>query len=187
MVDLFGRRALSAVLQPRRRLVRAVLGSVLLLALAGCAGSQAWRIVPPPVVPDQTADIPFDNVLPDGLYWGEGILTQGSGELVFVLSKARFGAFCQAWAAAQGLGEECLNDYYVEPAAPAVATIADDTPVTVADLTDPAVSYAVDARTVRLLLAGGPADRSGFEWTPFPFLVTLESGVVTRAEQLWVP
>jgi hypothetical protein len=155
--------------------------------MSSCASRADWEQVAAPVLPEQTADVPFDGPLPDGRYWGEVTVIHGRDTVAFVLAKARFGEFCHAWAAAQALGEECLNDYYVEESPSVVVALTGDVTVSLAEITDPSVSYQVRPATLEALLEGASGLHPGYEWTPFPFLLRIESGELVSADQVWVP
>mgnify|MGYP000191479277 FL=1 len=82
--------------------------------VAGCgaqetspSGKPVWRQTVSPVVNEETHDLPDSDSEPlqDGNYWAEIARVQKSGDIIFQLYKARFGATCIAWAKENGLEE----------------------------------------------------------------------------------
>ena len=162
------------------------------LAASACGDDDpdtTWAQVEAPSVVDQTDDVVVvEGTLADGRYWGTVALVSGSGEVVFRVVKARFGAFCEAWAADQGREMGCPNDYDVETFPDAHAALADDAAVTVAVPDGPGTNLTITASRLEALIAGAPGDvPSGYTWVPFPFVVRVDDGYVVDAQQFWVP
>jgi len=125
-----------------------------------------------------------DDAVADGRYWG----TIVKDTFTFDLDIARFGATCEEWAAARGMQESCPNDYAVEDVDGPQVALADDARVSVAAPSGPGTSWWIDGATFTRIAGGDTVGvPAGYSWTPFPFVVTVENGSVTTAEQLWVP
>lgn len=163
--------------------------AALLLACGADAPTATWEHVPAPAVVDQTDDVVVvDGKLADGTYWGTAARVSGSDEVVFRVTKARFGAFCEAWAAEQGRAQGCLNDYDVESDPAALAAVADGAAVSVAEPEGPGTNRSINPSTLSHLLAGdNAAAPTDYLFVPFPFIVVVEDGVVVEAQQFWVP
>ncbi len=141
----------------------------------------------PPTVPEATTEIPADNNLPDGVYYGVARTGEAPG-VVMEMTQLLTGAACVAWA--ERTGESCDNDYAVVGDPQAYRPVPDDAFVTVARADGPGTSYRIDvAELLRLVQGETPAAAApaGYTWTPFPFIITLEGGRITRLEQWWVP
>jgi len=167
--------------------------AVLVALLAPACGDDdpdaTWAQVTAPSVVDQTDDVVVvDGTLADGTYWGTVARVSGTGEVVFRVVKARFGTFCEAWAAERGRATGCLNDYDVETYPDAHAALADDAAVTVAVPDAPGTNLVITPSRLGSLLTGevgeGP---TGYAWVPFPFVVRVDGGYVVDAQQFWVP
>lgn len=161
-------------------------------ALIACGADEptaTWQRVPAPTVADQTDDVTAAaGTLDNGTYWATVGLVSGTRDVVFQVRKARFGAFCHAWAAEQGRPEGCLNDYDVEPFPTAFVALDDDAAVTVAQPEGPGTNRSITPATLRALLAGDATTApDDYTWTPFPFLVVVDDGAVLDAQQFWVP
>ena len=146
------------------------------------------RVDPPTVAGDQTDDFSTDGPLRDGSYW---VLYNGSdGATPFVtLYVAYFGDACVA--AAAEFGDECLNDVFVRPDPTRDVLdvpFADDVTITVADVRS-GDSYLVDGAELVLASTGTPAASApdGFQYTPFPYVMTVTDGEIVRFEQVWTP
>jgi hypothetical protein len=160
--------------------------------LAACASQNPqsmWAQVDPPTVADETDDVTVDKgTLADGTYWATIAPVSGSSEVVFRTLKARFGDACYAWAKENGIEDGCLNDYHVEEWPDAHVALDTSAAVTVAQADGPGTSFSINAKTLRRLAFDESVDAPGnYAWTPFPFLVTVTNGKVTRAQQYWVP
>lgn len=154
-------------------------------ACGGTSSTSLWSPAQPPVVESATDSVePGTRSLADGRYWGT--LTQGGN--AFDLGIARFGTTCEEWAATRGMENGCANDYAVEEIDTTSVALSDNARVSVADPSGPGTSWWIDVATLRAAVAGDITDApEGWSWTPFPFVVTVESGSVTMAEQHWVP
>lgn len=165
---------------------------------ASCGAQEAspssatkWRQTVSPVVIDETHDLPDSDSesLQDGKYWAEIARVQKTGDIIFQLYKARFGATCIAWAKENGLEEGCLNDYSVENnSGNFFVGFSQNARVSVAQQDMPGKSYRITQETLRAAMQGqvkgSPQD---YEWVPFPFLVHVANKEVVSAEQFWVP
>ncbi len=150
-----------------------------------------WRQTVSPVVNEETHDLPNSDSEPlqDGNYWAEIARVQKSGDIIFQLYKARFGATCIAWAKENGLEESCMNDYSVENAFENYFVgFSENARVSVAQQDMPGKSYRITQADLRAAMEGkvesAPQD---YEWVPFPFLVHVVNKEVVSAEQFWVP
>jgi hypothetical protein len=115
-------------------------------------------------------------------------VVSGAADIVFRVTRVRFGEACLAWAAEMLREDACLNDYGVEEYPEAFVSISPLARVSVAKPEGPGENLLVDATTLRHLVLGDmPALPDGYFWVPFPFVVTVEDGAVTAAHQLWVP
>jgi heat shock protein HslJ len=148
--------------------------------------------VPPPSVPGTTDDPPA-GALGAGSYWAE--LTGLSGTTgTFNLYKAYFGQDCIDRFAGDP-AEHCLNDHDVEPGVLvpvtvdlAVATITVSAPAP--DAQGTIGQYRVSLAELGRLLAGQPpavGAPDGYAYVPFNYLLTVRSGLVTAAEQVFTP
>ena len=132
--------------------------------------------------------IPVDRVLPDGRYWGTLHEVLGSGDVVFDITRARFGAECETWAKEQGMQEGCANDYAVDTSTRQFLKAGDVEWVSIADPAGPGRSYRVSLSTLTKLVRHEQVDvPAGFSWTDFPFIVTVEDGRTVGIDQYWVP
>lgn len=170
-------------------MVIAVLAAVAAPACGDDDPGATWARVAAPVVVDQTDDVVVvDGKLADGTYWGTAARVSGTDEVVFRVTKARFGAFCEAWAAEQGRVPGCLNDYDVESDPAALAAVADGAAVSVAEPRGPGTNRSINPSTLSDLLAGEDAAApTDYLFVPFPFIVVVEDGLVVDAQQFWVP
>ncbi|MFM8626048.1 MAG: hypothetical protein ACKOCC_03765 [Actinomycetota bacterium] len=157
----------------------------LMSACGGTSTTALWSPAKPPVVESATDPVePGTRSLPDGRYWGT--LTPSGN--AFDLGIARFGATCEEWAATRGMENGCANDYAVEEIDTPPVAFSDDARVSVAALSGPGTNWWIDVATLQAAVAGDITDvPEGWSWTPFPFVVTVENGSVTMAEQHWVP
>ena len=165
---------------------------------ASCGAQEAspssatkWRQTVSPVINDETHDLPDSDSesLQDGKYWAEIARVQKTGDIIFQLYKARFGATCIAWAKENGLEEGCLDDYSVENnSGNFFVGFSQNARVSVAQQDMPGKSYRITQETLRAAMQGqvkeSPQD---YEWVPFPFLVHVANKEVVSAEQFWVP
>jgi hypothetical protein len=170
-----------------------VLAGVALLT-ACTAGSVApapkpsWEITASPQVTVTDEVRVVGNDLADGTYWASVSSVSGSGDLVFNVTRVRFGEVCLAWAAEMLRDDACLNDYGVEEYPEAFVSVSPLARVSVATPDGPGRNLRVDTATLRLLLVGdAPPLPDGYFWVPFPFIVTVEDATVVEAHQLWVP
>lgn len=159
---------------------------------ASCAGSNAgssWETVTPPTVADSTDEVvTTDGTLADGRYWASLSRVSGSDDLVFTVARAWFGDACTIWAAERGMDQGCMNDYAVDDVDTALVAISPDAAVSVAAQMGPGTNYAITVETLDGLVAGTAVSPiAAYQWTGFPFVVTVADGVVTDADQLWVP
>lgn len=132
--------------------------------------------------------IPVDRVLPDGRYWATLHEVLGSGEVVFDVTMARFGATCEKWAAENGMEAGCPNDYFVDDVTRQFLLAGDVQWVSVARPEGPGSSYRVSLETLTKLVRHEQVDvPAGYEWTAFPFIVSVEDGRTVGIDQYWVP
>lgn len=182
------RRSVSAVA------LFCLLGSIAVTA-SGCSKeppAASWAKVASPVVKTATNDVTVDNgTLADGTYWATIALASGSGDIVFRVLKARFGATCTKWAKDNGMTDACMDDYNVESYPDAYASLDNRAEVSVAKPDGPGTSYSINVDTLKALMHGditeGGDVPAGYSWVPFPFVVTVTNGYVTTAAQYWVP
>lgn len=165
-----------------------------LLVLASCGTEQSTRsewtetVSPAPVTGESADPIPVDRVLPDGRYWATAHEVLGDDDIVFTVTKARFGATCEEWASEQGLTEGCTNDYAIDDGTSQMIAVDDVEWVTVADPEGPGRSYRIEYDTLVDLVRGSQVDMpAGRTWTPFPFVLEIADGTVTSVDQYWVP
>jgi len=173
----------------------AVLGA---MAFTSCGAQETspqsapqWKAASVPTVKGETHALPNSLMDPlnDGTYWAEIARIQKSGDVIFQLYKARFGATCTAWAKENGIEEGCLDDYSVENSYQRfVVGLAKNARISVAQQDMPGKSYRISQTELRGVMQGhleGAAQ--GYAWTPFPFLVHVANKEVVSAEQYWVP
>ncbi len=145
--------------------------------------------VAPPTLPSGHTDaVGAAGVLADGVYW----VQYNGGEKFtpdITVLQAFFGAECES--AATAAGEECLDGIFT-PSDPS-REIADlpfhaDVHLTVADSSTQR-SYWITPDELVTIRASSPSDGApaGFGFTPFPFLMTVVGGEITRFEQFWTP
>lgn len=154
------------------------------------SGPGFYEQVPPPTAPSGHTD-PFvsSGPLTDGYYW----VQYNGGETMtpdITVMQAFFGAECESEAAA--VGDECYNDIFVkgDPSRDLDdLAFADDVYLTVADQVLVGKSYFVTPDELRTIRSGSPSDGApdDFSFAGFPWLMTVEGGVITQFEQLWVP
>lgn len=166
--------------------------AAVLLAATACGDDPSqptWERTASPTVVDQTDDVVVvDGTLADGTYWSTVARVSGTGDLVFRVVKARFGEFCEAWAAERGRDMGCLNDYEVDTYPDAHVAMAATAMVSVAVADGPGTNLAITASTLEQLLAGTSPDHPAeYDWTAFPFLVQVRDGFVIDAQQFWIP
>jgi len=180
----------------KRRLLVAVISGAVLLAACGVqetslSNATQWRSTASPVAKNETHDLPASDLetLQDGTYWAEISRIQKSGDIIFQLYKARFGATCTAWAKENGLEEGCLNDYSVESGYQTfVVDLSAKARISVAQQDMPGMSYRISQAELRAAMEGrSQSVPQGYEWVPFPFLVHVANKEVVSAEQFWVP
>lgn len=178
-----------------RRSAAALVALVAAVALlAACAGDDAevlrpYDKAPVPGVPDRTQPIEPAWVdsqigLADGQYWAENAVAD-AGRIVFTVVQVFFGPTCEAELGA----ENCMNDYGVltEPTGDLPADPAALRIVSVA--AEDQRNFSVPGTELMRLVSGeaptgAPTD---YEYTPFPFLLTVSGGSVVEARQIWVP
>ncbi|MCE9621161.1 MAG: hypothetical protein K8R99_02325 [Actinomycetia bacterium] len=142
-----------------------------------------------PNVPGGHTD-PFasSGVLGNGVYW-----VQYNGGETFTpditVYQAFFGQECidQATAA----GDECLNDIFVlDSPSRDIADLpfADGVHLTIA-ASDTQLSYWITPDELRTIRASSPSVDNAPDgvFVPFPFLMTVENGKITKFEQVWTP
>lgn len=166
------------------------------LALTACGGDEGPGTVklydraPVPGVPDRTAVISPEasTLAPDGEYWAElsGWRDAATPTFDFLLTQAFFADAC-----AEVLGSaECPNDFGTldEPSATVTVKVADVGSVTV--VSDNRQNFAVTPQELVILAGGQPPSEGapeGFEYVPFPFLLTVRDGKIVSAHQIWLP
>jgi hypothetical protein len=153
-------------------------------------GPGFYEQVAPPVAPTGHTD-PFapSGVLGDGYYF----VQYNGGETQtpdITVVQAFFGAECVTEAEADG--DECLNDIYVrvDPSRDIdTLPFAGNVYLTVADSSQPGISYFITPDELRTIRAGSPSEGApdGYSFAGFPWLMTVEGGEITKFEQLWVP
>jgi len=173
-----------------------IAGAVLLASvLVGCssvsvdpAAKPSWKRVPPPQV-SVTDEVRLDGIeLEDGTYWASVAPVSGDANIVFRVTRVRFGEACERWATEMLREDACLNDYGVEEYPEAFVAISPYARVSVAMPAAPGENLLVDAATLRHMVSRDVIVLpEGYEWVPFPFVVTVEAGVVAEAHQFWVP
>lgn len=146
-----------------------------------------YALAGPPAVPESTLEIPADNDLADGVYYGVARVGEAPG-VVMELTQLFTGEACRTWGAVSG--DPCDNDYGVDGDPQAFRPLPSGATVTVARSDAPGTSYRIDAAELTRLVGGEPPAAgapAGFAYTPFAFIVTIADGEVTRAEQWWTP
>jgi len=184
---------------PRCRLSGAVARGAVLVGVAvllvACgdgsvspAAKPSWEQTPPPQV-TVTDEVRVDgSALADGTYWAHVSAVSGIDDIIFKVTRVRFGEACLTWAAEMLREDACLNDYGVEEYPEAFVSIGALARVSVAVPDGPGRNLRVDTATLRRLVLGDmPALPNGYFWVPFPFIVTVEDAIVVEAHQLWVP
>lgn len=166
--------------------------AALVVVLAACGGETPpeWSIIQPRLnLGGETADpVPVDRVLPDGRYWATAHEVLGSDDIAFRVTKARFGATCGAWARINGMQEGCPNDYAVDETGAQMLHADDVDWVSVASSEGPGTSYRIRYSTLEKFVRNEQVDHPpGYEWAGFPFVLTVEDGIVTGIDQYWVP
>lgn len=151
--------------------------------------SASWEEIAPPIIEGETDPVVTrGNTLVDGYYWASVQSVSGSGDLVFEVAQVRFGTACEEWAASLGGTVECTNDYGVQDVPSALVSMANDAEISVASMSGPGTNYSIDAPTLIGLVAGTVTSPiADFTWTPFPFVIVVDAGMVTTAHQFWVP
>lgn len=179
----------------------AVLPAAMVLALVACGDDgvrtvQPYDRAPVPAVPDRTQPIERTSVAVDGSlqpstadgdYWAEAIAV-GSGRpfIMFDLSQAVFSQTCIEEFGA----EACEDEYAVIPEPHGTISQLWDTLQSVTVVTKDRQNYAVPGAELASLIGGNapsadaPAD---YEYVAYPFLVTVRSGAIIEAHQIWVP
>lgn len=152
------------------------------------APKPSWEITASPqvTVTDEVRVVGAD--LADGTYWAGVSSVSGSDDIVFNVTRVRFGEACLAWAAEMLRDDACLNDYGVEEYPEAFVSISPLARVSVATPDGPGRNLRIDTTTLRRLISGDTFPLpDGYFWVPFPFVVTVEDATVVEAHQLWVP
>jgi hypothetical protein len=142
-----------------------------------------------PILPtDHTPPVPASGPLPDGTYW---VVYNGGDQATpdVDVYQAFFGDACVAEAAAKG--DECLDDYYVlDTPTQNITTMpfSDDVVITVSDESTQKSYFVTPGELVKIRAgspsAGAPA---GYHYVPFPYLMRVRSGKITRFRQVWTP
>ena len=173
----------------RRVALVAVVGA---LALAACSGDSEAKVqpydhAPVPAVPDHTHEVLASGTPADGDYWApDAVADTTSGTINFGLVQAFFGPMCTAELGA----EQCDGDMGVrpEPSITWTASAANLTSISV--VAENRQNYAVPGSELVSLLAGDPPGSrapEGFALQQYPYLITIEAGVVTEVHQIWMP
>ena len=82
----------------------------------------------------------------------------------------------------------CPNDYLVDEVTRQFLLAGDVKWVSVARPEGPGSSYRVSLQTLTKLVRHEQVDvPAGYEWTAFPFIVTVEDGRTVGIDQYWVP
>ena len=176
----------------------------LTVSLAACGGDGTEKVplyatTAPAPVPQQTSAInpawveasgeTLGNTVASGVYWAT-VGSVGVGVEPFVefdLSQAFFGDACLAQF---GDPDACVNDIGVqaEPHGllPALRSTLQVVTVVGADQRN----FAITADELIALVSGErPAAEApdGYQFAPFPFVVTVAGGTITAARQIWTP
>lgn len=161
-----------------------------------------WEVVPSATMSSTTQDVPYQqgmesDIPPDGEYWGTLQVLHGSDAPTAVaeLVKLYSGDACYEYAEMTGQAPEdmCTNDFGVVDYPRAIVTIADDAFVSVITETGseswPTESYVISAADVSKLVMKAAVDNqpAAYDYIPYPYLFTITDGIVTRAEQVWIP
>lgn len=152
------------------------------------AGAESWTKVAPPTIEGSTDAVTTTGAAPEnGTYWGIIGGKPLGATATFTLQRIYFGAACEEYAA-RTKGVQCMSSYTVQEKPSAVVSLTADALVSVASPDHPGESWSVSVADLLGLAYGSatsPVD--GYWWAPFPFVVTVENGVATRAEQFWIP
>jgi len=149
--------------------------------------------VPPPSVPDVSAEVRADNIHPDGVYYAT--VTEGgdpppaTGEVVFELVQLFRGDKCTAHFGADD-EDACVNDYGVDTDPTAtIAVPLKDQYITVADAITQKSLQITGAELYSLIHGDEPSAGApeGYTYVGFGFFLTISGGKVTRLEQWWTP
>jgi hypothetical protein len=166
------------------------------------SATSSWKVVPSAKMPSTTQDVPYQEgmeskVPTDGQYWGFMSIIHGSSTpaAVATLVKLYAGEACYEYAEQtfQAPEDMCTNDYGVVDYPRALATLANDAYVSV--ITEygseswPTESYEISASDLQKFVNDEPVEGkpSKYDYVPYPYLLTITDGKVTRAEQVWVP
>ncbi len=155
------------------------------------AGEYATAAVP--TMPAQTAKVPADNSLPDGVYYatvGEsGDPPPAAGAVVFEIVQLFRGNACTAHFGSDD-PDACSDDYGVETNPTTVRQIAlTNQYITIADAATQD-SYRVSGAELYKLIQGDTPSAGapdGYLYSAFGYLLTVKGGKVTRLEQWWTP
>lgn len=177
-----------------RRTIPGLLLLSLAAPLAACvpdaypASETVWAVTTAPVL-DESDPVEVDaGRLRDGTYWADVSALSGTDAVVFHVTRVRFGAACERWAAEMLRENGCLNDYGVEDHPSAHVALDPRADVSLADPSGPGRNFSVDAAVLTDLVRGEPSPTpAGYAWVPFPFVLGVRGGVVVAAHQLWVP
>ena len=132
--------------------------------------------------------LPIIEPLVDGIYEADAVaLNDPSGSITFALYQVLYGDACTA---VYGTDEDsCLDGYGITGGGTTTAPF-DMTNGTVTVITPLTIeSYSIDIAEFQRLLAGRPAATDApvdFQYTPFPFTVTVRDGIVVAADQHYV-
>lgn len=153
------------------------------------AGHELYDRVDSPNVPGGHTDaFASSGVLGNGVYW-----VQYNGGETFTpditVLQAYFGQECIDMATTAG--DECLNGIFVpnDPSRDiADLPFANNVFLTVADGCDQ-LSYWITPDELREIRSGSPSvdDAPGCVYSSFAYLMTVESGQITKFEQVWTP
>ncbi len=170
----------------------ALVAAVVICALVACGGEteakvQPYDRAPVPSVPDHTHPVATTGAQADGDYWATATgddITAGAVE--FTLVQVFFGTACIAALGA----DQCDGEMGVQPdpSVTLTAPVADLLSVSVAAANRQ--NYAVPGSELLSLVGGNPPGArapADYTYQQFPFLVTVEGGVVTEAHQIWMP
>ena len=180
----------------RSSAVRGAIGLITCATLFACGSSDepsgstdSWDTVAAPVVVDSTDEVVVtDGTLADGRYWATLSRVSGTNDLVFTVARAWFGPACEKWAAERGMTEGCANDYAVDDIDTALVAMSPDATVSVSAPMGPGTNYGISPATLHGLVDGSAISPiAAYQWTGFPFVVTVSDGVVIDADQHWVP
>ncbi|MEI7547455.1 MAG: hypothetical protein WCK21_05280, partial [Actinomycetota bacterium] len=122
----------------------------------------------------------------DGDFWATATGANVAGTVDFALVQAFFGPACTAALSA----DQCDGDMGVKAQPTVTVTVSATALMSISVVATTRQNYAVPGKELVALLMGNPpmaAAPAGFVVQTYPFLITIEGGVVTAAHQIWMP